>query len=165
MSFLCDYCSRSVGSMCAHRPEGVRVGQSCDRFAPTLRCVFGLRWLHDELVMGAEHVRKELAEAARFNGFPEEETRRMLALADEVPPPERLPRPFPRSETALVFDTPAARSRAVLILEAEGMGGLGEQPGQTLAFADLATLARAASALIKVGTGEFHVVAWGELWP
>ena len=161
MSFLCDFCSRSVGSRCGHRPEGVRVGRSCDRFAPTLQSVFGLQWLHDELSKGAERVRKELAEAARFNGFPEEETRRMLALADELPPAEYAPRPFPGGRPVLVFDWPTDRDRAVRLLEAEDMGGLREQRGLTLEFADLGTLADAASILIEAGACEFRVRAPG----
>ncbi len=51
-SFLCDFCSRSIGSCCIHNFEGVCVGGLWDRFAPTLQSVFGLRWRHDELAKG-----------------------------------------------------------------------------------------------------------------
>ena len=120
MSFLCDFCSRSVGSRCVRNLEGVRVGGSCDGFAPTLQSVFGLRELHDLVPKGREYVRRELASAAQFNGFPEREAALLVALADELPPADLSPPPFPKGDPVLVFDSAAAKDRAVRHLEAVG---------------------------------------------
>jgi len=159
MSFLCDFCSRSVGSRCNHNLEGVRVGGSCDRFAPTLQSVFGLRWLHDELAKGRDHIRKEVEEAARFNGFPEEERRKMLALADEVPPLDLGIPKLLKGDPVLAFESAADRDRAVRRLEADGMSGLRCQRGLVLAFSDVPTLAAATMTLLDAGIGEFRVAA------
>lgn len=160
MSFLCDFCSRSVGSRCNRNLHGVRVGGSCDGFAPTLQTVFGLRELHDLIPKGREHVRRELAEAARFNGFPEREAGLLVALADEVPPAEFAPTAFPKGDPVLVFESPLERGRAVAHLEAQGMSGLRGQRGPTLVFADVPTLAQAVVSLtLEAGVRRFHVSA------
>lgn len=159
MSFLCDFCSRSVGSRCNHNLEGVRVGGSCDRFTPTLQSVFGLRWLHDELAKGRDHIRRELEEAARFNGFPEEEARKMLALADEVPPLDLGIPVLLRGDPVLAFESAADRDRAVRHLGAQGISGLRGQRGLVLAFSDVETLANAVTCALDAGVGEFHVAA------
>ena len=152
MSFLCDFCSRSVGSRCNRDLDGVRVGGSCDGFAPTLQAVFGLRELHDLVARGREHVRRELASAARFNGFPEREAALLVALADELPPAELSPPPFPKGDPVLAFDSPAAKDRAVRHLEGEGMSGLRGQRGLVLVFADAPTLVRAVISLVLEGS-------------
>ena len=160
MSFLCDMCSRSVGSRCVRNLDGVRVGGSCEGFAPTLQAVFGLRELHDLVAKGREHVRRELASAARFNGFPEREATLLAALADELPPAECAPPPFPKGAPVLVFDSAAAKDRAVRHLEGTGMGGLRGQRGLVLVFADAPTLVRAVISLVLEGNiRRFHVSA------
>lgn len=151
MSFLCDFCSRSVGSRCNRNLDGVRVGGSCDGFAPTLQAVFGLRELHDLVGRGREHVRRELVSAARFNGFPEREAALLVALADELPPAEFSPPPFPKGDPVLVFDSAAAKDRAVRHFEGKGMSGLRGQRGLALVFADGPTLARAVISLVLKG--------------
>ena len=151
MSFLCDFCSRSVGSRCVRNLDGVRVGDSCEAFAPTLQSVFGLAGLRDLIPKGREHIRRELAEAARFNGFPEREAGMLVALADEVPPAEYAVPPFPKGDPVLVFDSAAAKARAVRHLERASVNGLPGQRGLTLAFADVPTLARAVTSLVLEG--------------
>ena len=151
MSFLCDFCSRSVGSRCVRNLDGVRVGGSCDGFVPTLQSVFGLRELHDLIPQGCGHVRRELVETARFNGFPEREAALLVALADELPPAEVSPPPFPKGDPVLVFDSPAAKDRAARHLEATGMNGLRGQRGLVLTFADAPTLVRAVISLVLEG--------------
>ena len=112
MSYLCDFCSRSVGSRCVRNLDGVRVGGACDGFAPTLQSVFGLRELHDIIPKGRGFIREELEQAAAFYRFPEEEKRRLMALSDEIPPAERAPPPFPKGDPVLVFESPRERGRA-----------------------------------------------------
>ena len=160
MSYLCDYCSRSVGSRCVRNLDGVRVGGSCDGFAPTLQSVFGLRELHDLVPKGREYVRRELASAAQVNGFPEREAALLVALADEVPPPECTPPPFPKGDPVLVFDSAAAKDRAVRHLEAVGTRGLSGQRGLVLAFDDVPALMRAVISLVLEGNiRQFQVAA------
>jgi hypothetical protein len=160
MSYLCDFCSRSVGSRCVRNLEGVRVGGSCDGFAPTLQSVFGLRELHDLMPKGLYFIREELEQAAAFYRFPEEEKRRLLALVDEVPPAECVPPAFPKGDPVLVFESPRERGRATAHLEAQGMSGLRGQRGLTLVFADVPTLARAVISLtLEAGIRRFHVSA------
>ena len=160
MSYLCDFCSRSVGSRCVRNLEGVRVGGSCDGFAPTLQSVFGLRELHDLIPKGSDHICTELAGIARWGGFPSREAGRLVALAEEVPPPESVPPPFPKGDPVLVFESPRERARAVAHLEAQGMSGLRGQRGPTLVFADVPTLARAVVSLtLEAGIRRFHVSA------
>lgn len=160
MSFLCDFCSRSVGSRCNFNLEGVRVGDPCDRFAPTLQSVFGLRELHDLLSKGKHHVRRELREIARFNGFPKRETSLVLDLVAEIPPREIAPPPLKTAGPALVFDSPAAKDRAIRHLEATGMHGLRGQRGHALLFSDPPTLVHAVSELVlEADVREFHLSA------
>ena len=160
MSFLCDFCSRSVGSRCNRNLDGVRVGGSCEGFAPTLQAVFSQRELHDLVAKGREHVRRELASAARFNGFPEREAALLVALADELPPAEVSPPPFPKGDPMLVFDSAAAKDRAVRHLERTGTGGLRGQRGLVLTFADTPTLVRTVISLVLEGNvREFRVSA------
>ena len=161
MSFLCDFCSRSVGSRCNHNLEGVRVGDPCGRFAPTLQSVFGARGLHDELASGRDHILGELREAARFNGFPREETRRVLALADEVPPPEFAPPPFPQGAPVFTFDSALERDRAVRCLEEQGVTGFRSERGLAVVLADTPTAASAAGALVECVVRGFHVARDG----
>ncbi|MHC5059376.1 MAG: hypothetical protein ACYTKD_32390 [Planctomycetota bacterium] len=97
--------------------EGVRVGGSCDRFAPTLQAVFGLAGLRDLVPKGREHVRRELADAARFNGFPEREAGLLVALADDIPPAGYAPPPCPKGAPALFFASAAEKDRAVRHLD------------------------------------------------
>ena len=151
MSYLCDFCSRSVGSRCVRNLDGVRVGGSCDGFAPTLQAVFGLAGLRDLVPKGREHVRRELADAARFNGFPEREAGLLVGLADEVPPAGFATPRYPKGDPVLVFDTAAAKGRAVRHLEAVGVAGFRGQRGLALAFADVPTLARAVTSLVLEG--------------
>ena len=158
MSFLCDFCSRSVGSRCVRDLDGVRVGGSCDDFAPTLQSVFGLAGLRDLVPKGREHILRELTEAARFNGFPEREAGLLVALADEVPPAEYAPPPFPKGTPVLVFGSAATKDRAARHIEATGMNGLRGQSGHALLFADPPTLVRAVTELVlKAGVREFHL--------
>ena len=160
MSYLCDFCSRSVGSRCVRNLDGVRVGGSCDHFAPTLQSVFGLRELHDLIPKGRERVRRELEGTARFNGFPKREAGQLVALAEEVPPPECVPPAFPKGDPVLVFESPRERAQAVAHLEAKDMSGLRGQRGLMLAFADVPTLARAVITLtLEAGIRRFHVSA------
>jgi hypothetical protein len=160
VSYLCDLCSLSVGSRCVRNLDGVRVGGSCDHFAPTLQSVFGLRELHDLMPRGLDFIREELEQAAAFYRFPEEEKRRLLALAEEVPPAECVPPAFPKGEPVLVFESPRERAEAVAHLEAKGMSGLRGQRGLMLAFADVPTLARAVITLtLEAGIRRFHVSA------
>jgi hypothetical protein len=160
MSFLCDFCSRSVGSRCVRNLEGVRVGDSCEGFAPTLQSVFGLRELHELLSKGKHHIRRELREIVGFNGFPKREADLVLDLIAEIPPRKVAPPPLQTAGPALVFDSPAAKDRAVRHLEGAGMGGLRGQRGNALLFADPPTLVRAVMELVlKADVREFHVSA------
>jgi hypothetical protein len=140
--------------------EGVRVGGSCDGFAPTLQSVFGLRELHDLIPKGSDHICTELAGLARWGSFPSGEAGRLVALAEEVPPAELSPPAFPKGDPVLVFESPRERAEAVAHLEAQGMSGLRGQRGLTLAFTDVPTLARAVIALtLEAGIRRFHVSA------
>jgi hypothetical protein len=160
MSYLCDFCSRSVGSRCVRNLDGVRVGGSCEAFAPTLQSVFGLRELHDLLSKGKHHIRRELREAVRFNGFPKREANLVLDLIAEIPPRETAAPAFPRGDPVLVFESARERARALAHLEAKGTGGLRGQRGLMLAFADVPTLARAVITLtLEAGIRRFHVSA------
>ena len=160
MSYLCDFCSRSVGSRCVRNLDGVRIGGSCDHFAPTLQSVFGLRELHDLIPKGRERVRRELEGAARFNGFPKREAGQLVALAEDVPPAECVPPAFPKGDPVLVLESPRERAQAVAHLEAKGMSGLRGERGPVLAFADVPTLARAVITLtLEAGIRRFHVSA------
>jgi hypothetical protein len=158
MSFLCDFCSRSVGSRCNFNLDGVRVGDPCERFAPTLQSVFGLRELHDLLSKGKHLVRRELREIARFNGFPKPETSLVLDLVADIPPRKIAPLPLRPAGSALVFDSPAAKDRAIRHLDSTNMQALPEQRGHALLFADPPTLVRAVTELVlKAGVREFHL--------
>jgi hypothetical protein len=140
--------------------KGVRVGGSCDDFAPTLQSVFGLLELHDLMPKGRDHIRTELVKTARFNDFPSRETGRLVVLAEEVPPTECVPPAFPKGDPVLVFESARERGRAVAHLEAQGMSGLRGQRGLMLAFADVPTLARAVVSLtLDAGIRKFHVSA------
>ncbi len=165
MSFLCDYCSRSVGSRCVRNLDGVRVGGSCDGFAPTLRSIFGLRELHDLLSKGRHHIRRELREVARFNAFPKREANLVLDLVAEIPPQDSAPPPFRTAGPALVFDSPADRDRAARTLEDWGAGGARLAGGTALEYTTAAALGHAAHTLIMLNAGEFRVVARGEDGP
>ncbi len=158
MSFLCDFCSRSVGSRCNFNLDGVRVGDPCERFAPTLQSVFGLRELHDLLSKGKHLVRRELREIVRFNGFPKRETALVLDLVAEIPPRKIAPQPFKPVGSTLVFDSAAAKDRATRHLDGTNMRGLLEQRGHALLFTDPPTLVRAVTELVlKAGVREFHL--------
>jgi len=160
MSFLCDFCSRSVGSRCVRNLDGVRVGGPCDGFAPTLQAVFGLAGLRDLVPKGREHVRRELADAARFNDFPEREAGLLVALADEVPLARYATPPFPKGAPALFFSSAAEKDRAVRHLDAAGVTGLRGQRGLALVFADVPTLVRAVTSLVIEGdVRRFQVAA------
>ncbi len=161
MSFLCDFCSRSIGSRCIHNLEGVRVGGSCDRFAPTLQSVFGAVSFREELARGPDHIRAELEEAVRFNGFPSEEARKMLDLAEEVPPPDLDVPAVREGQPALGFESPVARDRALRHLEGRGMNGVHTQRDLVLSFEDTHALVHAAASLIyaEVKVGELRVVS------
>ena len=158
MSFLCDFCSRSIGSRCNFNLDGVRVGDPCERFAPTLQSVFGLRELHDLLSKGKHFVRRELREIVRFNGFPKREMGLVLDLVAEIPSRKIAPQPLKPVGSVLVFDSPAAKDRAIRHLERTNMRSLPDQRGSALLFADPPTLARAVTELVlKAGVLEFHV--------
>jgi hypothetical protein len=140
--------------------DGVRVGGSCGDFAPTLQAVFGLAGLRDHVPRGREHVRRELEDAARFNGFSEREAALLVALADEVPPGGYAMPRYPKGDPVLVFDTAAAKGRAVRHLDAAGVTGFRGQRGLALAFADVPTLARAVTSLVLEGNiRQFHLAA------
>ncbi len=175
MRFLCDFCSRSIGSRCNHDLEGVRVaggqapsearpaltgvGGSCDRFAPTLQSVFGAVSLREELARGPEHIRAELEEAVRFNGFPSEEAQKMLDLADEVPSQDVDVSAVREEQPALGFESPVARDRALRHLEARGIDGVHGQRSLVLAFEDTHALVHAVVSLVNARVGEFRVVS------
>ena len=75
----------------------------------------------------------------------------LVALADEVPPAKYAVPLFPKGDPVLVFDSAAAKDRAIRHLEGTGMSGLHGQRGLTLAFADVPTLARAVTSLVLEG--------------
>ncbi len=159
MRFLGDFCSRSVGSLCNHNIEGVRVGGSCDRFAPTLKSVFGAVSFREELARGPDHIRAELEEAVRFNGFPGEESRKMLDLSEEVPPQDLGVSTMREGQPALGFGSPVARDRALRHLEGRGMNGVHGQRGLVLAFENTHLLVHAVVSLIHASVGELRVVS------
>lgn len=85
MSLLCDCCTKARdhwGGCEGH--EAVRVGGSCKNFTPTLKKVFGDGFKKDLKERGVLAIARDIVEACRFNGYPEAETRKMLALISKA---------------------------------------------------------------------------------